>query len=966
MDVSTWLRDLGLAQYAEAFRANHIEADVLPRLTADDLSALGITSIGHRRKLLDAIAALEQPRPPAAAEPPTTVRPLEAERRQLTVLFCDLVGSTELSARLDPEDLREVMRAYQTACADVVGRFEGHVARFLGDGVLAYFGWPRAHEDDAERAVRAGLLLVRDVARLEPRAGVRLQARLGVATGRVVVGDLVGDGVSDRGAVSGDTPNLAARLQAIAAPGSVVISPSTRRLVGGLFELSDLGSQRLKGFAEPLGAWRVEGQGRAEGRFEARQTAGLTPLVGREEEIALLLRRWRRAAAGEGQVVLLSGEPGIGKSRLVRELRERIAAEPHIRLTHQCSPYHQTSPLHPVIDHLERAAGFEREDPPEARLAKLEALLARGTDKLDQAVPLIAALLGAPTGERYPALELTPQRQKELMLEALLEQLAALAAEQPVLVVHEDVHWIDPTTQELLSLAIERTQRLPVLTIITFRPEFRAPWPGQRHVSALRLTRLGRRDGAAMVDRVVGPKVLPDEVAAQIVAKTDGVPLFVEELTKAVVESGLLAAAGNYYELSGRLPPLAIPATLHDSLMARLDRLAPVKEVAQIAAVIGHEFSHALLAAVADRPQEQLRSALDQLVVSELVFGRGEPPDATYTFKHKLVQDVAYQSLLKSRREQLHARIARVLEERFAETAVTEPELLAQHYTAAGLHDQAIGYWHRAGQRASERSANLEAIAHLTKGVELARALPGPVQSARQELKLQVALGEPLVTTKGHATLEAGATYARALELCRQVGETPHLFPSMWGLWHFYHGRGAIQTARDLGQELLSQAERHGDPMLLREAHQAVGQSLYHMGKFSDALVHLEQARSDLDPSWPLHPISVMPLHQECIVSPIWHSCCGVSAIRIKPSGAVVKLPAGPGSSHTCPASPIPGTSQAASICSGARRVRQTSWRRLPWRSRPSTALRCGPLGSLSCKAGPCLCKDEELRESLE
>ena len=612
MDVSTWLRDLGLEDYAQAFRANHIDAEVLPRLTAEDLIALGITSIGHRRKLLDAIAALDQRRAPAAAEPRTAmVRPLEAERRQLTVLFCDLVGSTELSARLDPEDLREVMRAYQAACADVVCGLEGYVGRFLGDGVLAYFGWPRAHEDDAERAVRAGLRLVRTVARLEPRAGARLQARVGVATGHVVVGDLISEGVSDRDAVSGDTPNLAARLQTFAAPGSVVISASTRRLVGGLFELSDLGPQRLKGFPEPLRAWRVDGEGRAEGRFEARQTAGLTPLVGREGEIALLLHRWHQAQAGVGQVVLLSGEPGIGKSRLVRELRDRLGVEPHVRLTHQCSPYYQTSPLHPIVEHLERAAGFERDDPPEARLARLEALLARGTDKLEQAVPTIAALLGIPTGGRYPRIDLTPQRQKELTLEALLEQLVALAAQQPVLVVHEDVHWIDPTTQEFLSLALERTQLLPVLTIITFRPEFTPPWAGQPHVSEVALNRLGRHEGAAMVERLIGQKTLPNEVVAQIVAKTDGVPLFVEELTKAVLESGLLVDAGDHYELSEPLPPLAIPATLHDSLLARLDHLAPVKEIAQVGAAIGREFSHALLAAVADRPEPELRAALD-------------------------------------------------------------------------------------------------------------------------------------------------------------------------------------------------------------------------------------------------------------------------------------------------------------------------------------------------------------------
>ena len=757
MDVSSWLRDLGLEDYAQAFRANHIDGEVLPRLTADDLTALGITSVGHRRRLLDAIAVLQDSTAPASTQPtPVTIRPGQAERRQLTVLFCDLVGSTELAARLDPEDLRGVMGAYHRCTAAVIERFEGHVAKYLGDGVLAYFGWPQPHEDDAERAVRAGLELVATVARLKPHTDVRLQARIGIATGQVVVGDLVGAGATRDEAVVGDTPNLAARLQALAEPGMVVIGEATRRLLGGLFQLDDLGPQRLKGFAEPLAAWRVSGESSAEGRFEARHSAGLTPLVGRQEEIALLLRRWEQAREGEGQVVLLSGEPGIGKSRIVREVRERVAAERHLRLTHQCSPHHQASPLHPIIAHLERAAGFERDDLPEARLIKLETMLARGTDKLDEAVPLIAGLLGIATGERYPTLELTPERQKQQTLEALLDQLEGLAAEQPVLVVHEDVHWIDPTTQELLGLAIERVPRLPVLLLIIFRPEFTPPWSGQPHVSSLTLTRLGRRDGAAMVDRVVGEKSLPSEVIAQIVAKTDGVPLFVEELTKAVMESGLLTDAGDHYELTRPLPPLAIPATLHDSLMARLDRLATVKEVAQLGAVIGREFSHALLAAVADRPEDQLRSGLDQLVASELVFRHGVPPNAIYTFKHTMVQDVAYQSFLKSRREQLHARIARVLEERFPETAATQPELLAQHYTSAGLHDQAVDYWHIAGQRASERSANLEAIAHLTRGLELARTLPDPMQSARQETEASGGYGRTARRCKGSRSVRGG------------------------------------------------------------------------------------------------------------------------------------------------------------------------------------------------------------------
>jgi class 3 adenylate cyclase/predicted ATPase len=850
VDIAAWLRELGLERYEQAFRENEIDAAILPRLTSEDLREIGVAAIGHRRRLLDAIAALRKATAPISAGLPAEAvrKSAEPERRQLTVLFVDLVGSTELSAQLDAEELREVIGAYQACVAVVVRRWDGHVARYLGDGALAYFGWPRAHEDDAERAVRAGLELVDEVGLLRAGAEVPLAARIGIATGQVVVGDLIGQHAADMDSVVGETPNLAARLQAVAQSGEVVISHATRRLVGGLFVLDDLGPQRLKGFSEPLAVWRVAGESRAEGRFEARQTAGLTALVGRDEEIALLLRRWQQVKDSEGQVVLLSGEPGIGKSRLVRELRGRLEGEPHICLLRQCSPHHQTSPLHPVIEQLERAAGFERDDPPATKLDKLEVLLAQGTEKLDEAVPLVAALLGVSTGDRYLLPELTPQRQKQRTLEMLVDQLEGLAARQPVLLVYEDAHWIDPTTQELLGLAIERIQHLAVLAIVTFRPDFQPPWTGLPHVSLLPLTRLGRRDGAAMVDRVVGSKPLPPEVSAQIVGKTDGVPLFVEELTKAVLESGLIQDAGDRYELIGPLPPLAIPSTLHDSLLARLDHLAPVKELAQIGAAIGREFSHALLAAVADRPETELQAALDRLVSSELVFHRGTPPETIYSFKHALVQDAAYGTLLKSRRQQLHARIARVLEERFPETVGAQPELLAQHYTAAGLHDQAVDYWHRAGQRASERSADLEAIAHLTKGLKLARTLPDPTQAARQELKLLVALGEPLVAARGFGAPEVGTTYTRALELCRELDNTRHLFPTMWGLWHFYRGRGALRRARDLGDDLMGLAERYGDPMLLLAAHQALGHSLYHLGELSAALSHLEQARAGLDP----------------------------------------------------------------------------------------------------------------------
>jgi class 3 adenylate cyclase/predicted ATPase len=844
--IARWLKQQGLAQYARAFKEHNIGFDVLPALRDEDLKELGVP-LGDRKRLLKAIADLRMAperandvmKSAAARGPP--IRRVDPERRQLTLLFCDLVASTELSARLDPEDLREVMHAYQACVAAVVERFDGHVAKYLGDGVLVYFGYPRAHEDDAERAVRSGLAIVEAVAALVPLTNVQLQARVGIATGMTVVGDLIGEGASREAAVIGDVPHLAARMQVLAAPNTVVISDSTRRLVGGLFELDDIGPQRLKGFAEPLPVWRVSGESRVEGRFEARQSAGLTPLVGREEEIALLLRCWRQARQGDGQVVLLAGEPGIGKSRLVRELRGRLSEEPYIRLVYQCSPHYKASPLHPLIEQLERAAGFVRNDPPVKRLDKLEALLARGTKRLNEVVPLIAALLGVPTGERYPALTLTPEVQKRRTLQALVNHVAGLAAEQPELALFKDVHWIDPSTLELLSLLIERIRRLPVLVLVTFRPEFQPLWSGHAHVTTLTISRLGRRQGADLVARVTGDKPLPGEIVDQIVTRADGVPLFVEELTKTVLESGLLADAGDHYELSGPLPPLAIPATLHDSLMARLDRLAPVKEVAQVGAVIGREFSHELLAAVAPISANRLDDALEQLVHSELVFRRGTPPKATYSFKHALVQDAAYQSLLKSKRQQLHARIAHVLEQHLVEAGETAPEVLAHHLTYAGLPARAISYWREAGELAAARSANLEAITHLSKGLELVGNLPDAPEHLNEELALRIAIGGPLIATQGHAAREVERTYSRAWALCDQLGRSAELFPVLRGLWNHHMVRGELLRAHDLSARLVALAEEQRTAVCRALALRARGTTLVLLGRFAEAETALRE-----------------------------------------------------------------------------------------------------------------------------
>ena len=608
-------------------------------------------------------------------------------------MFADLVGSTNLSERLDPEELGDVLRTYQNAVTAEVVRFEGHIAKYMGDGVLAYFGYPLAHEDDAERAIRAALGIVQSLCNLQPKPDhLTLEVRVGIATGGVVVGELIGGGEAQERSVVGETPNLAARLQSLARPNEVVISRSTRRLVGGLFDLADMGTQQVKGFAKTVRAWRVIGESQAESRFEALHSAALTPLVGREEELALLQRRWEEAREGEGQVVLLSGEPGIGKSRLTRALQQRLDEETYTRIIHYCSPYHTNSALRPIIDHLQRAARIDREDDDEQKLAKLEELLALSTEHPSGVTPLFAALLSIPTRERYPPLDLAPEEQMTRTLDALVAQVVGLAQRLPVLELFEDVHWIDPTSLELLERLIERVRSLPVLLVITFRPEFKPSWIGHPHVTSLTLNRLSRKSGRAMIDRLTAGKTLPTEVLNQIVAKTDGVPLFVEELTKNVLESGLLREEEEGYVLSGPLPPLAIPATLHDSLTARLDRLMPVKEVAQIGAAIGREFSYELLALVTPLRENELHDALARLEESELVFRRGTPPHATFTFKHALVQDAAYDSLLRSKRQQIHAAIARAVEKHFPEKATLQPEMLAHHYSEAGLPERAIEY----------------------------------------------------------------------------------------------------------------------------------------------------------------------------------------------------------------------------------------------------------------------------------
>ena len=852
-EITNWLRGLGLEQYASAFEDNAIDAGVLPELTADDLKDLGVNLVGHRRKLLAAIAALRDQASPAetrsASAPSLPLIPNDpgpksmtpAERRQLTVMFCDLVGSTALSSRLDPEDLREVIGAYHRCVADTVGRYEGFVAKYMGDGVLVYFGYPRAHEDDAERAVRAGIKLRKAVRRLIVDDVTALAVRVGIDTGLVVVGDLIGEGAAREQAVVGETPNLAARLQTLAGPNGVVIGPGTHRLVAGLFELADLGENELKGFGEKIPAWRVQGDSRAESRFAARSATGLTPFIGRQHELGMLLDRFEQAKDGEGQIVLLSGEPGIGKSRLAHALLERLADEPHTRLRYYCSLFHVNSALHPIIEQFERAAAFEGDDRPERKLDKLEALLSRATNDVAEVTPLLAALLSIPSGTRYAPLNMPAQRQRELTIAALLDQLGGLAAHQPVLMVLEDSQWLDPTSTELFERVIERVQTLPVLLLITSRPEFASPWISYPHMTSLTLNRLGRRHSTEMIAAVAGGKPLPEAILAQIWARTGGVPLFVEELTKTVLEAGLLEDKGDRYELTGPLPPLAIPSTLQDSLMARLDRFAPVKEVAQIGAVIGREFSYELLAALSPLDETALQEALSQLIGSELAFRRGTIPNAIYSFKHAFVQEAAYRSLLKSKRQQLHAKVAAALRERLAETIGSQPEILAHHLTEAGLTAEAMGCWQHAGQLAAERSANAEATAHLHRGLELLRALPESSERNEQELDLLTTLGSLLMSTKGHGHAEVATVYRRARDLCRSEGDTSRLAAVLQGLRLHHMYRAELALAREAAEELLALGEETGESGYLVEGERAVGVVRFFAGEFQAAGDHLER-----------------------------------------------------------------------------------------------------------------------------
>ena len=750
---------------------------------------------------------------------------------------------------MDPEDLREVISAYQKCVTDTVQRFGGFVAKYMGDGVLVYLGYPQAHEDDAERAVRAGLELTTAVSGLKTHAA--LQTRVGIATGLVVVGDLIGSGASQEQAIVGETPNLAARLQGVAEPNSVVIGESTRNLLGNLFELEDLGAQDLKGVTGPVRAWAALRPASVEGRFEAFHPSGLTELVGREEELDLLLRRWSKAKIGEGQVVLLSGEAGIGKSRLTAALLERLASEPHTRLRYFCSPQHTDSAFYPIISQLERAAGLAHDDTKQAKLDKLDAVLAQTSTPIQDAA-LFAEMLSLPNDGRYPALDLAPEERRQRTQEPLTAQLTGLTRQRPVLMIVEDAHWVDPTSLEVFGRTVDQIKTLPVLLIVTFRPEFNAPWAGRSHVTSLALNRLGEREATAIIARLVGNKELPADVMVEIVERTDGIPLFVEEMTKSVLEAG---GEARHAAAAVPSPTLAVPASLHASLMARLDRLGPAKEVAQIGATIGREISHALLAAVVRKPKAELTSALDRLIAAGLLFRQGVPPHATYLFKHALVQDAAYGTLLREGRRALHARIVETLEREFVDISEARPELMARHSTEAGLIEKAAAFWGKAG-RSLARSALVEAVEQLTRALDQIATLPSTPARRREQIKLQVALITPFIHVKGYAAPETKSAAERARLLIEQsdvLGEPTEdpllLLSVLYSFWTASYVAFNGDAMRNLAVQFLSLAEKQGATLPLVIGHRLMGHSLMLTGNIAEGRAHYDQSVALYDPT---------------------------------------------------------------------------------------------------------------------
>ena len=793
--------------------------------------------------------ALAHAQPSPAADP--YLHP-SVERRQLTVLFCDLVGSTSLSSRLDPEELRDVIAAFYTCVADTVAHFGGHVSRYVGDGALIFFGYPHAFEDNAARAVRGALALVSNVAELHVGAE-RLSVRIGIATGLVVVGDIVNVGTAGEQTALGDTPNVAARLQAVAEPDTIVIADSTKRLAGSLFEYRDLGALALKGFTEPVVSWQVVGETRSRRSFTAHDSGKrppalpqdnveARPLVGRVQELGLLHDTWKQVCEGRGRVVLVSGDAGIGKSRLVQALVSQLGDEPHAHLEFRCSANYTNSPLYPVVALLPTVLAWRRTDGEEAKLEKLDAFCARHRLPSGDALPLLASLLSLPASGRYALAPMSPELQKQRTLQLLAMIVVSFAGENPLTMVVEDLHWIDPTSKELLAVLVDQVPTVALFMLLTARPGFEPSWPTHSYLTPLTLSRLSRSETEQMIDQLAGGKPLPAEVAGEIVSRTDGVPLFVEELTKMLLESDLIQAREGRYALTGPLPPLAIPTTLQDSLAARLDRLATVKPLAQLCATLGREFSYALLQEVSAFDDLSLQASLEQLVRAEFLHQLGTGSEAVYTFKHALIQEAAYHSLLKSRRQQFHERIAKVLLDKFRSEAEAQPEVVALHHTRAGDSDAAVSWWQKAGQYAFRRASYAEAIAHYSSGLRVLGSLPDERRRAQSELALQVELGYSLIPLRGWGALETAQAFSRAGELSQQIGDTPSQFRALWGVGAFHFVRGDQRKAREIAEQCLALATQSNDDDALIEAHYLLGITRCVGGDFVSGCVELEAA----------------------------------------------------------------------------------------------------------------------------
>ncbi len=871
--VAAWLQSLDLDRYRELFEQNAITWDVLPELNDGDLTSMGIV-LGHRKQLLRAIAHLSQrgesdtttPAVPAVKETTSSSSSRDqAERRQLTVMFCDLVGSTALACRLDPEDLQASIRRFLDTCSEAISRFNGYIAKYMGDGLLVYFGYPHAHEHDAERAIHAGLAVLELVKALPQECHLEqkfeIATRIGIATGPVIVGELMGQDTAKERSVFGETPNLAARLQALAAPNQLIVDSATKRLIGGEFELADQRTVSLKGFETPVQVWQVLGSKLSASRFESYRSGRLTQFIGREHETALLLGRWREAVEGEGQVVLLCGETGIGKSRIARNLRDRLAEERYQTIQFQCSPYHVNTALYPVINHLRQASALTGEDSATTQLQKLDRLALDNGIGDQTTVSLLADMLSIRTDVQHPPLNVSPEKRKQMTLDVLVQYVQKSADRCPTLFVVEDAHWIDPTTMDLLTRAIDRIQSMRVLLIITFRPEFKPVWADYSHVTFLTLSRLPRRHSAELLAAMTGGKAFPPEVERAILAKTDGVPLYLEELAQSLLESGLLTEENNSFSLKAPLKDVSIPDSLQGLLMERIDRLGPTKEIVQVGAAIGREFSYELLRGVVEVTESRLQNALQLFVESGLILQENEIPTAKFQFRHMLLQEAAYSTLPKKSRRALHARIAKTVEEKFPERAQLEPELLAYHFEQAGSIHPAITYWRLAARRDAARSANVEALNHFNSALTLLKDLPAGTERDALELDLLIARGAPMVTVKGYASQENERNYLRARELSRENSESDHHFLAVWGLWVFHLVRGPLDQARVLAEELLSLAPHLHNPDLLIRVHESVGSTYFFLGRFDEAKEHLLAAKSLYDPG--RHRSHTLPYTQD-------------------------------------------------------------------------------------------------------